>query len=185
MAHLKKLNKVNTNQRTGNGVQILTPRIGKDINPALKPKYCRTKLANGSQVFPGIDKRTWFGRRIHQQYFDIIEDKGGRQNVSTLEDAIIRQLVSLVTTGEIMSRNKAIEEHCYEEGLDLPEDHRPYDYLEHLTLVRTCASVAKQIGLKRVPKEVKKEETLNDYLKTKTRKSRRPSVVEGTFTEVD
>ena len=190
MAKLKRIvrnGKSSTRVASSNGTQqvvLNTPRIGNDINPALKPKYCRTKLANGSAVFPGIDKRTWFGRHIHDMYFSILEDKGGRNNVSTMEDALIRQLVSLVTTGEIMSRNKAIEEHCYEEGLTLPDDHRPYDYLEHLTLVRTCASVGKQIGLKREPKKVEQEETLEDFLKSKTRRKRRPDVIDTDYEDV-
>ena len=162
---------------------IVTTHIGPDINPALKPKYCRTKLANGSQVFPGIDKRTWFGRHIHELYFDMVEDKGGNNALSTMEHALLKQLASLITTGEMMARNKAIEEHCYEENLELPDDHKTYDYLEHLTLVRTCASVGKQLGLKRQAKTVKKDENFKDYIQSKSRKSRRPPVIDVDYSE--
>lgn len=190
MAILKKINqsKISKNHTNGNtrgsSLQVSPPQVQSNGSAKIKKKYVKTKLTKGSQLFPGVDKRNWYGRRIHQTYYQILEDKGGRDNISMLEDSIIRQLVALITTGEVMARNKAIEEHCMEEGLTLPEDHIPYDYLEHLTLVRTTASVAKQIGLKRVPKQIKKEETLDDYLKTKTRKPRRPPVVDASFEEV-
>jgi hypothetical protein len=128
----------------------------------------RLKLKERSEnryMFPNLDGRTWQGRRLSNVYHQLIEDGGGRSEVSILEDALYKQTASLITIGEDMIVRRAVEEQASHEETK-PPDGTPYSYEEHITLIRTLSTLGKTIGLKRKMKEIVPED-LDKYLEEK------------------
>ena len=109
-----------------------------------------TRVATGKELIPGLDGRTYIAQRLKEQYGGIVSDMGGEDQMSTIEKALSKQMASLITIGEDMIAQRAIDD---------PE----YDYLEHLACVKTVNQVGRTLGTKRRMKIVK-EQKLEDYI---------------------
>ncbi len=109
-----------------------------------------TRVATGKELIPGLDGRTYIAQRLKEQYGGIVSDMGGEDQMSTIEMALSKQMASLITIGEDMIAQRAIDD---------PE----YDYLEHLACVKTVNQVGRTLGTKRRMKIVK-EQRLEDYI---------------------
>ena len=109
-----------------------------------------TRVATGKELIPGLDGRTYIAQRLKEQYGGIVSDMGGEDQMSTIEMALSKQMASLITIGEDMIAQRAIDD---------PE----YDYLEHLACVKTVNQVGRTLGTKRRMKIVK-EQKLEDYI---------------------
>jgi hypothetical protein len=62
----------------------------------------RSKVGNGTELLPGVDGRSPWGRRCKDILLDHIADKGGESNISAGEHSLIRRIAVLTTELEIM-----------------------------------------------------------------------------------
>ena len=136
-------------QRVIDGGTMKTSEVtGYGIKDGEAVRY--TRVATGKELIPGLDGRTYIAQRLKEQYGGIVGDMGGEDQMSTIEKALSKQMASLITIGEDMIAQRAIDD---------PE----YDYLEHLACVKTVNQVGRTLGTKRRMKIVK-EQKLEDYI---------------------
>jgi hypothetical protein len=56
----------------------------------------RTRVANGSQLWAGVDGRSLWARRASELLHDHVSDLGGEDNISASERALVRRAVMLI-----------------------------------------------------------------------------------------
>jgi hypothetical protein len=70
----------------------------------------RSRMTNGSQLLPGVDGRSPWARRCRDLITLHVNDKGGPDNVSEAERAIVRRVAVLITELERMEATFALSE---------------------------------------------------------------------------
>lgn len=137
---------------TPKGIKELNSKI-ESVENAIKPNSTpgyETRVGRGEQTLPKIDQRSWEGRRVNEVYHGIIDDLGGSNYVTQLQQALAKQAASMITIGEDMAAQRI-----------LGSEH--YDFLQHQNLVRTLTTVSRSIGITRVAKDPQ-ELDLQDYV---------------------
>ena len=120
----------------------------------------RTRMGNRKVILSGVDVRSEPVRRATELYLSMISDLGGPDNISTMEDSMLRNLAFLQLMNEDMQR------------MYINKDPS-FDVIIYLGGVKSAGSVARQLGIKRVARDMGKvaralEEvvTLEDHLKS-------------------
>ena len=105
----------------------------------------------------GVDERDWRVRRTKELYFGMLNDFGGPDNISTLQDVLSRHLAALIVMGEELQDG----------WISGREDFAPFLYIGY---VKTAYQLARQLGLKRVAREInpkgkaKPAKTLDEFI---------------------
>ncbi len=112
-----------------------------------------------------IDKRTWHGKRITDVFLSIVNDNGGGDQLSTIQMFFARQIAHLIIMCEDMTIRRLTEVTAQEDGSKPPKGD-DYRLANHLITLKTLVQLAKQVGIKRMPKEINPRElpTLHTYV---------------------
>ena len=113
-----------------------------------------SSVAYTNVIWPGVDRRTWQGQRLHNNYYDLISDLGGETEVSTMLRALVKEVAIMMTISDDFMHMQHHEDEDVRRG---------YDFLEHMTLIRTLNSTLKSVGLERRMKTIDKK-TLDDVI---------------------
>ena len=122
------------------------------------PREYKTQVGNRKMLIRGVDERDWRYRRGRELYFGILQDLGGPDNVSTLQDKLAKDLAMLLVMGEEL----------VESWINGRED---WASLLYLTYIKTAMQISKSLGIKRVQKKIvqmnhiKDPESLDEFLK--------------------
>src|SRR3990167_3267683 len=120
-------------------------------------KCAKTRVGNRKQMVRGVDERDWRVRRAKELYFGMINDMGGIDNVSTLQDVLTRHLSFLIVMGEELQDG----------WINGREDFAPFLYIGY---IKTAQQMAQRLGLKRVARELnpkgkaKPAKTLDEFI---------------------
>lgn len=128
-----------------NGERLTTPK-------PLRIPTQRSRLTNGRDLLPGIDRRTMWARRFYDLSQAYESDLGGSDEVSTGEAALIRRVVCLQIEAKLLEHKFALAQ----TGA-LPSDLDLYARLSN-SLNRLLST----IGLRRRPRDVTPH--LHDYI---------------------
>jgi hypothetical protein len=101
-------------------------------------KRFRTKLANGRAVLDGIDGRSWIARRYREIAAALSVDLGG--DLTEAQKQLVRSAAGLVVLRERLDVEAA--------------NDRPIDYQEYCTISNSLRRVLRDIGLRRIPKDI-------------------------------
>lgn len=114
-------------------------------------KRQRSKVANGTQLVPGVDQRSVWVRRAKELISDHIADLGGADNTSAAERSIVRRASVLTVELERLEQKFALAGQASADDLDLYQ--------------RTAGNLRRlleAVGLQRRAKNV--APTLSEYL---------------------
>jgi hypothetical protein len=88
----------------GTDQHIDTAAIDEAVQPQKAPKratdfaqYARTRVGNGSELLPGVDKRSIWVRRAKELIAEHLGDLGGEANTSAAERSLVRRIAILTT----------------------------------------------------------------------------------------
>ena len=123
-----------------------------------------TSVAYSKAIWPGVDRRTWQGQRLHSNFHDLVQDLGGPDEISTMLKALVKEVAIMMTISDDFIRMQHDEDKEVRDG---------YDFLEHMTLIRTLNSVLKSVGLERRMKTIEKKK-LEDVITIDGKSQRLP-----------
>lgn len=103
-----------------------------------------------------IDARSWRGRVLYESYNNMISDLGGHDYCSSMEKIMAKQAAMLVMISEEYNQQKV-------------EEDENYEYLEHITCIRTLNQVLRTLGMKRRARPTNEVPSLKEYTKRKRR----------------
>jgi hypothetical protein len=121
--------------------QNSTPRRKR---PELNLSKLRSAISNGSQLFPDIDHRSAWMRRLRDLIADHISDLGGQDLISSAEMILVRRAAMLTLQLEMMEQRWA-----QNEGEAGPKSIQTYQQCTN-TLRRTLEA----LGLRRRQRDV-------------------------------
>ena len=75
------------------------PANQKPVDSAMLPTR-RTRVANGSKLWPRVDGRSLWARRAGELLAEHVSDLGGEENISASERALVRRAVTLIVECE-------------------------------------------------------------------------------------
>jgi hypothetical protein len=132
----------------------LVPQSAADIRakPAWK-SHGRSRVINGRDVLPNVDGRSIIARRFRDIVNAMIADHGSADQCSESRMQLIRRFAAAAVLAEQMEAVLA--------------NANSIDIREHALLCSTMVRIARQIGVKRVPRNV--TPTLVDYLELKAK----------------
>lgn len=127
----------------------------KSVEEAIKPvdeqdDRLPTRVGAGEASLPKIDGRSFEARRVNEVYKGILSDLGGAEHVTEVQDALAKQMASLIAVGEDVAAQRIV-------GAD------SYDLQQHILLIKAMAPLARLIGTKRQVVEADEIE-LDDFL---------------------
>ena len=132
----------------------LVPQSTTDIRAKPERKaHGRSRITNGRDVLPNVDGRSIIARRFRDIVNAMIADHGGADQCSESRIQLIRRFAAAAVLAEQMEAVLA-------QGNSI-------DIREHALLCSTMVRIARQIGVKRVPRNV--TPTLVDYLELKAK----------------
>jgi hypothetical protein len=103
----------------------------------------RTRVANGSQLWPRVDGRSLWARRAGELLAAHIADLGGESNVSEAERVLVKRVAVLVTELERREAVFAQKGHVEDGALQV-----------YQTAVNTLRRTLEALGLERRPRNV-------------------------------
>jgi hypothetical protein len=125
----------------------------KSAASSARKAHGRSRITNGRDVLPNVDGRSIVARRFRDIVGAMVSDQGGGDQCSESRVQLIRRFAAAAVLAEQMeaelARGKSI------------------DIREHALLCSTMVRVARQIGVKRVPRNV--TPTVIDYLEMKAK----------------
>ena len=132
----------------------LVPQSTTDIRAKPERKaHGRNRITNGRDVLPNVDGRSIIARRFRDIVNAMIADHGGADQCSESRIQLIRRFAAAAVLAEQMEAVLA-------QGNSI-------DIREHALLCSTMVRIARQIGIKRIPRNV--TPTLVDYLELKAK----------------
>ncbi len=107
-----------------------------------RKKHARSKVTNGTDgcVLPNVDGRSLIARRFRDISSAILADQGGESQCSESKQQLIRRFAAAAVLAENMEAKLANGEQI--------------DISEHALLCSTLVRVARQIGVRRIPRDV-------------------------------
>ncbi len=127
----------------------LMPRTRSDSRAKpMRKSHGRSRVSNGRDVLPNVDGRSVIARRYRDIISAIIADQGGVDQCSESRIQLIRRFAAAAVLAEQMEADVA--------------RGKPIHIREHALLCSTMVRVARQIGVKRVPRNV--TPSLAEYL---------------------
>jgi hypothetical protein len=130
-------------------------------NSDLGARRNRSQVTNG-RLLPNVDGRSTWARRCRDLIGLHVADKGGDENVSEAERAIIRRAAVLITECEILEGKFALTEGASERDLDL-----------YQRTANSLRRLLEAIGLQRRSRDV--TPTIDGYLNAKPRQAPEPA----------
>jgi hypothetical protein len=82
-------------------------------------QYARTRVGNGVELLPGVDKRSFWVRRAKELIGDYISDLGGTENTSAAERSLVRRASVLTVELERLEVKFAADSAASNSDLDL------------------------------------------------------------------
>ena len=160
------------------------------------PKPAKTRVGNRKVFLMQVDERHWRMRRSKELYFGILNDLGGVDYISPIQDNLAKSLAFLIMLGEELMAQQV-------------NDDPEFDLIVYIAYLKTAVQIGRALGLKRVKRPINPDgdlaggdtpETLEEYLeqqekvfkkqkKAKARKRKReagkkPRTIDVPFKEV-
>lgn len=114
-----------------------------------RKKHGKTRVANGTDILPGIDNRLIIAKRYREIATTILTEQGGADHCSESRQQLIRRFAAAAVLAEQMESRLA--------------NGQQIDIAEHALLCSTLVRVARQIGINRIAKDVTPD--LQTYLR--------------------
>jgi hypothetical protein len=129
------------------------PQASAGSTRAARKSHGRSRVTNCRDVLPDVDGRSIVARRFRDIVSAMIADYGGADQCSEARIQLIRRFAAAAVLAEQMEAALA-------RGLSI-------NVQQHALLCSTLVRVARQIGIKRVPRSV--TPALADYLELKAK----------------
>jgi hypothetical protein len=122
----------------------VAPNSRTDRRQVGRPKSAqRSRMANGSELLPGVDGRSLWSRRLRELLDMHISDLGGEANISASEMALVRRAITLIVELERREVTFAQAGQVSDSAL-----------MTYQTAVNTLRRTLEALGLQRRPREV-------------------------------
>jgi hypothetical protein len=134
------------------------PQASAGSKRAARKSHGRSRVTNGRDVLPDVDGRSIVARRFRDIVSAMIADYGGADQCSEARIQLIRRFAAAAVLAEQMEAELA--------------RGRAINVQQHALLCSTMVRVSRQIGIKRVPRNV--TPALADYLELKANEEGNP-----------